>query len=49
MTMLKKIPAVVFLFVLAVAAVAVPLACSSTSSSNDAATEKAAVDMTGTG
>lgn len=47
--MLKKIPAVVFLFVLALAVAAVPLACSSSSTGADGATEKAAVDMTSAG
>ena len=48
--MLKKIPAVVFLFELALAVVAVPLACSSSSSpGSDGATETAAVDMTSSG
>jgi hypothetical protein len=46
--MFKKIPSIVFLFVLAIAAVAVPLACSSSSTTDgvDAPAEKAAVDMT---
>jgi hypothetical protein len=53
--MIKKIPALAFWLVLAVAAVAVPIACSSSSTSNDGApgadtqSEHAPVDMTSSG
>jgi hypothetical protein len=49
LAMTKKIPAFVMWLVLAVAAVAIPLACSSSNDATDGATEKAAVDMTSAG
>ena len=47
--MFTKAHRLVAFFVLAIVAVAVPLACSSSDSPSDAATDKIAVDMTGAG
>jgi hypothetical protein len=48
--MLKKIPTLAVWFILAVAAITVPLACGSTGGdSNDGNSEKAPVDMTSAG
>lgn len=47
--MIKKIPAFALLLLLAVATVAIPLACSSNSNGTDGPAEKATVDMTSAG
>jgi hypothetical protein len=49
LAMTKKIPTFVVWLVLAVAAVAIPLACSSSNDATDAASERASVDMTSAG